>query len=59
MLIHQAARQILVWTGREASVGVMSVAALRELRKRAELGTMGQMPGPDDDDRPGGRGETA
>jgi len=35
MLIHQAARQVEIWTGRDAPVDVMSVAALRELRRRA------------------------
>ena len=43
MLIHQAARQVLIWTGRDASVGTMSAAALRELRKRAEPGTLGEL----------------
>jgi len=35
MLIHQAARQVLAWTGSEAPVDAMSAAALRELRRRA------------------------
>jgi shikimate dehydrogenase len=43
MLIHQAARQVLVWTGRDAPVDAMSAAALRELRKRSELGTLGEL----------------
>ncbi|HTW09053.1 MAG TPA: shikimate dehydrogenase [Acidimicrobiales bacterium] len=38
MLIHQAARQVRAWTGRDAPVEVMSAAALRELRKRAGPG---------------------
>lgn len=41
MLIHQAARQVRTWTGRDAPVEVMSAAALRELRKRAEAGALG------------------
>jgi shikimate dehydrogenase len=41
MLIHQAARQVLTWTGRDAPVEVMSAAALRELRKRAEATALG------------------
>jgi shikimate dehydrogenase len=44
MLIHQAARQVRIWTGRGASVEVMSAAALRELGKRAEMGTLGELP---------------
>lgn len=34
MLIHQAARQVTIWTGRSPSVDMMSAAALRELGKR-------------------------
>ena len=37
MLTHQAARQFRTWTGREPPVEAMSMAALRELRRRAEL----------------------
>jgi len=44
MLIHQAARQVRIWTGRDPSVEVMSAAALRELGKRAEMGTLGELP---------------
>jgi shikimate dehydrogenase len=44
MLIHQAARQVLIWTGRSPSVDVMSAAALRELGKRAEQGTLADLP---------------
>jgi shikimate dehydrogenase len=44
MLIHQAARQVRIWTGRGPSVEVMSAAALRELGKRAEQGTLGDLP---------------
>jgi len=44
MLIHQAARQVRIWTGRGPSVDVMSAAALRELGKRAEMGTLGELP---------------
>jgi shikimate dehydrogenase len=43
MLIHQAARQVTIWTGREAPIAVMSAAALRELGKRAELGQLGEL----------------
>ncbi|MGH9106135.1 MAG: shikimate dehydrogenase family protein [Acidimicrobiales bacterium] len=43
MLIHQAARQVRRWTGREAPVDVMSAAVLRELRKRAENGALGAL----------------
>lgn len=35
MLIHQAARQLRNWTGRDAPVEVMSAAVLRELRRRS------------------------
>ncbi len=38
MLIHQAARQVTIWTGRDAPVEAMSAAALRELGQRAALG---------------------
>jgi shikimate dehydrogenase len=41
MLIHQAARQVVIWTGRDAPVEVMSAAVLRELRRRAEAGAIG------------------
>lgn len=34
MLIHQAAQQVVVWSGRAPSVEVMSAAALRELARR-------------------------
>jgi shikimate dehydrogenase len=44
MLIHQAARQVRIWTGRGPSVEVMSAAAIRELGKRAEQGTLGDLP---------------
>jgi shikimate dehydrogenase len=44
MLIHQAARQVLIWTGRTPSIEVMSAAALRELGKRAEQGTLANLP---------------
>jgi shikimate dehydrogenase len=44
MLIHQAARQVQIWTGRSPSVEVMSAAALRELGKRAEQGALGDLP---------------
>ena len=44
MLIHQAARQVLIWTGRGPSIDVMSAAAIRELGKRAEQGTLGDLP---------------
>lgn len=37
MLIHQAARQVALWTGRAPSVEMMSAAALRELGKRADM----------------------
>lgn len=43
MLIHQAARQFLTWTGREPPVEVMSAAALRELRRRAGSGSLGDV----------------
>jgi shikimate dehydrogenase len=38
MLIHQAVRQIALWTGEVASVTVMRDAALRELNRRQSLG---------------------
>ncbi len=44
MLIYQAARQVRIWTGRSPSVEVMSAAALRELGKRAEQGTLADLP---------------
>jgi shikimate dehydrogenase len=44
MLIHQAARQVGIWTGRDAPVEAMSAAALRELGRRAELGQLGSLP---------------
>jgi shikimate dehydrogenase len=37
MLVHQAARQVTIWTGRDAPIEVMSAAALLELGKRAEM----------------------
>jgi shikimate dehydrogenase len=43
MLIHQAARQVQIWTGRDAPVDVMSAAALRELGKRSEMGALGEL----------------
>jgi len=43
MLIHQAARQLTIWTGRAAPIGVMSAAALRELGKQAEPATLGEL----------------
>ncbi len=52
MLIHQAARQLRIWTGREAPVEVMSAAALRELRKRAESGSLGALGQLEDPVRP-------
>ncbi len=36
MLVHQAARQVTIWTGTQAPVAAMSAAALQELRRRAE-----------------------
>ena len=44
MLIHQAARQVTIWTGRDAPVQAMSAAALRELGRRAGLGPRGEVP---------------
>jgi shikimate dehydrogenase len=44
MLIHQAARQVSIWTGRDAPVQAMSAAALRELGQRAGLGQLGELP---------------
>jgi shikimate dehydrogenase len=44
MLIHQAARQVKIWTGRDVPVEVMSAAALRELGKRAEMGQLAELP---------------
>jgi shikimate dehydrogenase len=44
MLIHQAARQVRIWTGRDAPVQAMSAAALRELGRRAGLGRRGALP---------------
>jgi shikimate dehydrogenase len=44
MLIHQAARQVTIWTGRDAPVEAMSAAALRELGRRAALGRPGERP---------------
>ncbi|HTT91491.1 MAG TPA: shikimate dehydrogenase [Acidimicrobiales bacterium] len=44
MLIYQAARQVRIWTGRGPSVEVMSAAAIRELGKRAEHGTLADLP---------------
>jgi shikimate dehydrogenase len=44
MLIYQAARQVRIWTGRDPSIEVMSAAAIRELGKRAEQGTLGDLP---------------
>ncbi len=41
MLIHQAARQVNIWTGRDAPVEAMSAAALRELGRRAGRGELG------------------
>ncbi len=52
MLIHQAARQLRIWTGREAPVEVMSAAALRELRRRAESGSLGELAQLEDPVRP-------
>jgi shikimate dehydrogenase len=37
MLIHQAVRQIALWTGEAAPVSVMRVAALRELDRRRSV----------------------
>ena len=34
MLIHQAARQVAIWTGRPAPLEVMSAAALSALSRR-------------------------
>jgi shikimate dehydrogenase len=44
MLVHQAARQLTIWTGRDAPIEVMSAAALRELGKRAEIGKLRELP---------------
>ncbi len=44
MLVHQAARQVTIWTGRDAPVEVMSAAALLELGKRAEMGKLREVP---------------
>jgi shikimate dehydrogenase len=44
MLIHQAARQVKIWTGRDAPVEAMSAAALRELGHRAGRGELGTLP---------------
>jgi shikimate dehydrogenase len=43
MLIYQAARQLNLWTGREAPVEAMSAAALAELARRAELASRGSL----------------
>jgi shikimate dehydrogenase len=43
MLIHQAARQVSIWTGRDAPVEAMSAAALRELGQRAGRGELGEL----------------
>jgi shikimate dehydrogenase len=43
MLIHQAARQVTLWTGRPPSVGAMSAAALRELGRRADQAGAGHV----------------
>ena len=44
MLVHQAARQLAIWTGRDAPIEVMSAAALRELGRRAEIGKLRELP---------------
>ncbi|MGD0810731.1 MAG: shikimate dehydrogenase [Acidimicrobiales bacterium] len=44
MLVHQAARQLTIWTGRDAPIEAMSAAALRELGKRAEIGKLRELP---------------
>jgi len=44
MLVHQAARQVTIWTGRDAPIDVMSAAALLELGKRAEKGKLREPP---------------
>jgi shikimate dehydrogenase len=44
MLIHQAARQVNIWTGRDAPVEAMSAAALRELGHRAGRGRIAGLP---------------
>ena len=44
MLVHQAARQVTIWTGRDAPIDVMSAAALLELGKRAEMGKLRELP---------------
>jgi shikimate dehydrogenase len=44
MLVHQAARQVTIWTGRDAPIEVMSAAALLELGKRAEMGKLRELP---------------
>ena len=44
MLIHQAARQVNIWTGRDAPVEAMSAAALRELGQRAGHGKLAELP---------------
>lgn len=46
MLIHQAARQLTIWTGRSPSVEMMSAAALRELSKRGHLSAGPAQPAP-------------
>ncbi len=44
MLIHQAARQFDIWTGRDAPVEAMSAAALRVLGQRAGAGKLAERP---------------
>jgi shikimate dehydrogenase len=53
MLVHQAARQLTIWTGRDAPVEVMSAAALRELGKRAEIGKLRELPQHGGTEQPG------
>ncbi len=53
MLVHQAARQLTIWTGRDAPVAVMSAAALRELGKRGEIGKLRELPRHGGTEQPG------
>jgi shikimate dehydrogenase len=57
MLIHQAARQVAIWTGRQAPIAAMSAAALRELGQRAEKGELGKLPQSGEFDLAGTPGE--
>jgi shikimate dehydrogenase len=53
MLVHQAARQLTIWTGRDAPIEVMSAAAIRELGKRAEIGKLRELPQRGETEPPG------